>query len=208
MDDSYLVSQIKEDTCFVSQNFDADLRKVWDLKAPKQRAQAVEAGVVSEYVLPDYKTSFRGHLKAGLSTMSPDETSLPLGNERFAVPELLFRPSDIASTQAGLPESIVQSLSCLPRAIWAGLLANVVVVGGTAKLPGFIERLKTELRTLTPGDCVLRVTSPDDPLTYTWLGGAHLAREKDQLKKICITKEDYHEHGAAWTQRKFASDFR
>jgi len=33
--------------------------------------------------------------------------------ERFSVPELLFNPIDIGLQQAGLPETIQQSLDCL-----------------------------------------------------------------------------------------------
>lgn len=210
MDDSYLVSQVKEDICYVSQDFKTDLQKVWDLRAPKQKAKALQDGIISEYILPDYRTTFRGHTKTDLSAapVSMNETSLPLGNERFVVPELLFRPSDVGSHQAGLPEVIVQSLACLPSAMWPGMLANVILVGGNAKLPGFVQRLETELRALTPIDCTLRIKSPDDPVTYTWLGGARLASHKEQLSRAVVTREEYQEHGEKWTQRKFASGIK
>lgn len=173
MDDPYLVSQIKEDACFVSQDFKQDIEKVW--KGIRSKAKAVDSAddIVQEYVLPDYLTTFRGHLRpvdtsrnARSSTGAPqphsNEEFFPLGNERFVVPELLFNPSDIGMTQAGLPEVIVQSLSALPMSLWPGMLANVIVVGGNAKIPGFVKRLETELRALTPADCMLRVRCPDE----------------------------------------------
>lgn len=207
MDDSYLVSQIKEDTCYVSQDFKTDLQKVWNLRGPKHKMKALHDGIVSEYILPDYRITFRGHMKADHSAApaSVDETSLPLGNERFVVPELLFRPSDIGSHQAGLPEVIVQSLTCLPSAMWPGMLANIIVVGGNARLPGFLQRLEMELRAITPVDCMLLIRAPKDPITYTWLGGARFASHKEQLSRMVVTREEYQEHGEKWTQRKFAS---
>lgn len=195
MDDSYLVSEIKEDVCYVSQNFKAELQRVWDYKAPKQKGQALQKSIITEYVLPDYRSTFRGHIKESSAMTLADEQSLPLGNERFVVPELLFNPSDVGSKQAGLPETIVQSLASLPRGLWPGLLANIVVVGGNARLPGFRERLETELRSLTPGDCTLRIAIPEDPVTFTWLGGAKMASDAQTLAKAVITRQEYQEMG-------------
>lgn len=156
MDDSYLVTQIKEDACYVSQDFNGDLEKVWSAKGLRARNHSI----IREYILPDYRTTFRGHLKT--NDANSDDTSLPLGNERFAVPELLFRPSDIGMGQAGLPEVVIQSLSNLPPGLWPGMLANIVVVGGNAKIPGLVERLETELRALTPEECILRISCPPE----------------------------------------------
>ncbi|RYG67442.1 hypothetical protein EON77_16495 [bacterium] len=75
---------------------------------------------------------------------------------------MIFTPSDIGMPQAGLAEVIVQSLSTLPAGLWPAMLANVIVVGGNAKLPGFVERLESELRALAPADCMLRVRSPEE----------------------------------------------
>ncbi|KAI9788240.1 MAG: Actin- protein 6 [Piccolia ochrophora] len=85
---------------------------------------------------------------------------MTLGNERFVVPELLFRPGDIGMEQAGIAELITHSLATLPGALWPALLANVVVVGGNAHMPGFVERLSTDLRKLVPAECTLRVGKP------------------------------------------------
>lgn len=206
LDDSYLVSQIKEDTCYVSQDYKADLQRVWDYKAPKQKAQALQKNIIAEYVLPDYRTTFRGHVRgeSTASTTSEDETTLPLGNERFVVPELLFNPSDMGSKQAGLPELIVQSLSCIPPAMWPSLLANIIVVGGNARLPGLRRRLATELRSLTPADCTLRIAIPEDPVSFIWSGGSRMAAQTHVLERVVVTRQEYQEHGEKWTRMKFA----
>jgi actin-related protein 6 len=179
MDDPYLVSQIKEDACFISQDFRRDVEKAWKGNGPARTTSTNQAQVetVQEYVLPDYLTTFRGHLRDrdptktvpgnrfGTGATNPiqaHEESFPLGNERFVVPELLFNPSDIGMSQAGLPEVVVQSLSSLPAGLWPVLLANVIVVGGNAKTPGFVERLQDELRALTPADLKLRVRCPEE----------------------------------------------
>jgi len=179
MDDPYLVSQIKEDACFISQDFRRDIEKAWKGNALFRTTSSTrgQPETVQEYVLPDYLTTFRGHLRDrditknipgsrfGTGAANPaqaQEESFPLGNERFVVPELLFSPSDIGMSQAGLPEMVVQSLSSVPSGLWPVLLANVIVVGGNAKMPGFVERLQNELRALTPADCILRVRCPEE----------------------------------------------
>ena len=49
-------------------------------------------------------------------TVEQEESQrLCLNTERFAVPEVLFRPADIGIKQAGLAEAIVQSMSCVSK---------------------------------------------------------------------------------------------
>lgn len=43
------------------------------------------------------------------------EQILRLTNERFAVPEILFHPSDIGIQEMGIPEAIVDSIQNLPE---------------------------------------------------------------------------------------------
>lgn len=51
---------------------------------------------------------FSGKYKTG-------EQILRLANERFAVPEMLFHPSDIGIQEMGIPEAIVHSVESLPE---------------------------------------------------------------------------------------------
>ncbi|KAH7042152.1 actin family [Macrophomina phaseolina] len=214
MDETHLVNEIKEDICFVSPSFTADLERTW-----KGRAQGgVDTSVVVDYVLPDYAERTRGFARPhdpaaaakakrlGAVAQGPkQEDLLPLGNERFCVPELLFHPSDIGMAEAGLPEAVLQSLAQLPVGMWPAMLANVVVVGGNALLPGFVQRLQSELRERVPAEYPVRVARPEDPVTYTWKGGARLAGVSGEgLRALAVTRDEYLENGSAWLARKFA----
>lgn len=53
---------------------------------------------------------FSGKYKTG-------EQILRLANERFAVPEMLFHPSDIGIQEMGIPEAIVDSIQSLPEGL-------------------------------------------------------------------------------------------
>jgi actin-related protein 6 len=72
---------------------------------------------IRDYVLPDYANIRKGYAKS-----QEDSTGIPqnneqiirLNNERFTVPELLFKPSDIGIEEMGIPEAIVDSIESCP----------------------------------------------------------------------------------------------
>ena len=221
MDDTHLVNQVKEDTCFVSQDFRKDIEKCWkpEKNTASSRTQllSLDKPIVVDYVLPNYHSTFRGKVrphepkptaarfagKTVVGDQAPMEDACVLGNERFVVPELVFRPSDIGMAQAGLSEMVIQSLEHLPPGIWPAMLSNVLLVGGNAQLPGFVSRLETELRSVVPSECPVGIRCPENPVTYTWLGGTRLASDPATLKAHVVTREDYLEHGPTWTAQQF-----
>lgn len=143
IDETHVMNEIKEAVCFVSTDFNADLEKCKHMKKG-------ENPIVVDYVLPDYNEGKAGYARAhvprqGKLAMGPDEQHMTLGNERFTVPELLFTPSDVGMKQAGIPEVVIQSLERVPEQFRDLLLANVIVVGGNANIPGFLERLYVPL---------------------------------------------------------------
>lgn len=155
-DETHLINQMKEDVCYVSRDFKVDLESVGrGPLAVKKKPSTGKDDIVVDFVLPDYSTRMRGEVRPhDPSTMAMrtklgavpgaggvKEYIMAVGNERFKVPELLFNPGDIGMKQAGLPEAVMQSLSGLPQGLWPSMLSNILVVGGNAKFPGFIERL-------------------------------------------------------------------
>ena len=145
--ETHIANHIKESTCFVSTDFKGDLEKT--------RHLAAESGIVVDYVMPDFTSRYKGEVKAHspadrkqMSTFNSvrrengtSEAVLALGNERFTPPELLFNPGNVGMQQAGLAELVMHSLSSVPTGLWGVMLANVYLVGGNARLPGFKERM-------------------------------------------------------------------
>jgi actin-related protein 6 len=215
--DTYLVNEIKEATCYVSEDFKGDMDRTW--KGPKGDRRPVyetAGGVAKDYVLPDYHARTKGYVRdhdpdaatklkelVKGKALGASEDVLTLRNERFTVPELLFSPSDIGLRQSGIAQQVMDSLSSLPMGLWPGFLANIIVVGGNSNIEGFVLRLQMEIRSLAPAECIVRVARPVDPIVSTWLGGANLAKEEDALNKLSVTKQEYEEYGAAWVARKF-----
>ncbi|KAH7078171.1 actin-domain-containing protein [Paraphoma chrysanthemicola] len=184
MEETYLMNEIKEAISYVApsaQYFAKDLERTWKGRLGNKRE--LDSSVVVDYVLPDYETAIHGHarphdpvrssMRRGLQPLQgPREDLLPMGNERFAVPELLFNPSDIGIQEEGIPGAVMESMRGLPEALRVGMLANVVVVGGNSLITGFIERLEAELRALVPAQYLLNISKAEDPIKHTWLGAA------------------------------------
>lgn len=156
VDETYIMNEVKEAVCFVSDDISKDMERTWKGNRKRDQPDPGE-GVVVDYVLPDPNAGKKGFMRpydpllgvkkrksalsgeAGAEALSEDV--LVLGNERFTVPEILFTPHDIGMKQAGISDLILQSLSVLPPGLHPVFLANILVVGGNALIPGFMERL-------------------------------------------------------------------
>lgn len=97
--------------------------------------------------------------------------------ERFAIPEALFRPSDVGlpSEWANLPQAIVQAIEACPLVFRAGLYRSIQLTGGLSQLPNLKERLEQELRALVPSQYPIAVTTSAIPLYQAWEGARKLA---------------------------------
>lgn len=212
--DTYIVNEMKEASCYVSSDCKGDLDKSWKgTRGEKRQDYMTGGGIAKDYTLPDFDAHPHGvvrdydpsrHSRASKTLPTgPEEDVVTLRNERFMVPELIFSPSDMGMRQPGLADLVYQSLQELPVGLWPGLLANIVVVGGNALFDGFIQRLQKEVVQRFPDDCIVRVARPADPITNTWHGAANLANHVN-IEKLAITKKEYEEHGASWAFRKFS----
>ncbi|KAL8658453.1 MAG: hypothetical protein Q9226_000985 [Calogaya cf. arnoldii] len=219
INEEQLVNEAKEKICFVSNSSRQDLERTWKGASKKGReAQKNDTDIVVDYVLPDYNAGIHGYMRPHDPSLAAKvkkigamanpggvvEDFMTLGNERFAVPELLFNPMDVGMKEAGLPETVLQSLAGLPQGLWAAMLANIVVVGGNCLIDGFMERLETEIRQLAPTEWVVRIAKATDPIKATWLGGAYMAADPAVLKATQVTRHEYLEQGSAWLSRVFA----
>lgn len=116
---------------------------------------------------------------------------LGLSVERFAIPEVLFRPSDIGMTQLGIADAIVQSIESCDPIYRPALYQNIVLTGGTAQIPNLKERLEVELRSISPSNVKIRVYLPNDPETYPWDGARQLVRDNEFNGNIYLERADW-----------------
>ncbi|PRW33824.1 Actin-related 6 [Chlorella sorokiniana] len=202
MDETYLLEHIKEQLCFVSQDTAADLRAARGRASPFRR----------EYVLPDGLADTWGHVRTAEEAAAaaaaaqqqqrqggpqlPKQPVLMVNNERFMVPEALFRPTDIGMEEAGLAEAIAAAVQAAHPHLHGLLWSNVLLTGGTARCPGFRERLFAELRPLVPDDYELAIYLADDPVLCAWRGAALLAASPS-YPRLAVTRQEWRSRGTA-----------
>ncbi|KAI0263934.1 actin family [Gloeopeniophorella convolvens] len=133
MDETHVMNDVKERCCYVAADFAADLEACRDARR--------RGAIVQEYVLPDFSRNRHGRVRAPDDARADGEQILYMANERFSVPEVLFRPDHIGLQQAGLGEAVAQAVAALPADLHGLFWANIGLVGGSTRFPGFAARL-------------------------------------------------------------------
>ena len=135
----------------------------------------------------------------------PDGRVVRLGSERFQCSEALFSPQLLGKEAAGggLQDAVLRAVVQSDVGARRALLANVVLVGGTAQLPGVAERLNRELAMQAPAGVATAVQVPPNPQTLAWVGGSLMAATQTTG---WISREDYLKGGPAVVHRFFPSD--
>lgn len=191
LDETCVMNQVKEDTCYVAQDFKFEMEE-----SRKRKPNSIRC----EYILPNFSNRRRGYMKStSTHHHSEDEQSLILSNERIAVPELLFNPSNVGVPQMGIAEAIVHSISLTPSEMHLHLYSNIILTGGNCCFPGFRERLHADVRKLSPDFFDINVYLPEDPVSYSWKGGTLLSAEHEHLK--AVSNQEYKEFGHSATHK-------
>ena len=103
---------------------------------------------------------------------------------------------------SGIADCIVQAISECESDVQPWLYQNIVLTGGNACLPNFRERVERDVRALAPDTYDVVVRSPEDPIGYSWSGGAALALDP-VFKNISVSKEEYMERGPAVCHERY-----
>ncbi|KAL4613143.1 actin-related protein 10 [Arapaima gigas] len=123
------------------------------------------------------------------------------GSIRDSVVEILFEQDNEEKSVATL---VLDTLVKCPIDTRKVLAENLVVIGGTAMLPGFLHRLLAEIRVLAEkprykqilSSRTFRVHSPPAKSNCTaWLGGAIFGALQDILGSRSISRDQYNQTG-------------
>lgn len=197
-DETILVNNIKEKSCFVSLDYNESLKKIKQNKNDQDH--------IIEYVLPDFNTTTQGYVLTPelKQKYKPQEQQiLKLYDERFSVPETIFHPEIVnINNKPGLVETIVDCIFTLPELIRPLIVSNIVVIGGNFEMENFEKRLLNELKIVLPVEWDVRIAKPSNPTTYGW-ESAKTFSENDLYKTARVTKQDYEEHGSRLCQQRF-----
>ncbi|XP_027065528.2 actin-related protein 6 [Coffea arabica] len=228
MDESFIIDDVKEKLCFVSLDVDRDLQIARRRgKTNLFRCTYVLPDGITHtrgYVKdPEEAKRYMGlDDGASLDSLEKDETDradiigkpedrrtidlskneFSMTNERFIVPEMLFRPADLGMNQAGLAECIVRAVNSCHPYLHPILYQSIILTGGSTLFPRFSERLERELRPLVPDVYEVKISSQEDPILGVWRGGSLLASSPD-FETMCVTKAEYEELGSARCRKRF-----
>ncbi|ELU11988.1 hypothetical protein CAPTEDRAFT_183790 [Capitella teleta] len=194
MDETYVINQLKEDVCYVADDF------YKHMEIAKHRGK--ENTVCQEYVLPDYTQVKRGHVRSENQPITGSEQIIRMNNERFAIPEALFHPSDVGVQEMGIAESVVHAISCTPEKMHAHLYKNIVLSGGNCVLPGFENRIYSEIRSMAPSMFDVKIRKSKNPVTLPWEGGVEIAKDPTFSERV-ISQAQYNEGGLAYCMEHF-----
>lgn len=202
LDEPMLLNTVKESTMYVARDFEAELKRKYDASC--------------EFVLPDFKTTFTGFVKQPKQKLPDDAQTLGLHDERFTVPEAYFHPEIMLDNNSysrhavlqnanfkSVSDLVVSAIMACPEAARPLLLANINVIGGLSRLPGFSERLVSELKKELPTNWPVNAQQQNYPADLVaWHGGSALMNA-DVAKDVTISKHEYFEHGSNWCQKQF-----
>ncbi|KAH6912648.1 actin-like protein ARP6 [Coprinopsis sp. MPI-PUGE-AT-0042] len=194
MEETYIMNHVKETCCFVSTDFQSDLETC--------RKNTTANPIVREYVLPDFTRNRHGQIRQADTVVTGADQTLVMNSERFAVPEVIFRPYIVGLQQAGLAETIAHSISLLPDDLQGMFWSNIGLIGGNCKLPGFRTRLMQELQPLAPTDWDVCIYESEDPVTAVYKSAFRLAR-RTNFGQQCVTRAEYAESGSNASKKKF-----
>lgn len=194
MDETFIINDVKESSCYVSLDFKQDLETC--------RVEPKANPIVQDYILPNLSANRRGHIRMPDDIVTESDQILIMNNERFAVPEILFRPDDIGLDQSGLSATIALSISLLPQELQGLFWANIGLIGGNTKFPGFRERLLSELQSLAPTECEVIIYECADPIAEAYRAALGFVRTPE-FNQDMVTRAEYAESGSNASRRKF-----
>ncbi|KAH8310562.1 hypothetical protein KR044_001970 [Drosophila immigrans] len=159
-----------------------------------------------EKILNHYDVSCDDAQNAALQALSAAENyQLHFGVEAIRVPEILFQPSMIGCSEAGLAELIAFVLKLFPAAEQQRLADHVYLTGSCAQFRGLKERLSKELLELRPFQSSFAIYEAQDPTLNAWLGACLQARQTNFSEKL-TTRQQYEEQGSEYFREHVASN--
>ncbi|XP_072042461.1 actin, cytoplasmic 1-like [Amphiura filiformis] len=169
------VRDMKEKLCFVSMDFDKDMKTALS-SATHNKSYTLPSGEV-----------------------------ITIGNERFRCPEALFQlsmlPNFNADSDVGIHTMTNDSIKKCDREFRNDLYSNIVLSGGSTMFPGFADRMHKEMVAQSQTYNRIKVIAMAERNYTTWIGGSILG-SLSTFQSHCISKQEYDENGPGIVHKK------
>ncbi|KAJ8088460.1 hypothetical protein PM082_022533 [Marasmius tenuissimus] len=130
----------------------------------------------------------------------PDGRMITMGDERFCVPEAIFRPHLLGLDIPGVHEALYNSFSKCDPDLRSSLYTKIILVGGNTKYPGLPDRLQKEMAALATSKKV-KVIAPHERRFSAWIGGSILG-SLSTFPNQCVSRQEYEETGPRIIHRR------
>jgi len=132
-----------------------------------------------------------------------DGQSIALDSEQISPIEIMFQPSldDTTTSCEGVPQSVSTCLNRCAKQLQKGLMANIIVAGGTTTMPQFMNRMASEIAHLLPGEFTqVPQMKPDQRQFSVWIGGSILGN-LSTFERLWVSATEYAEDSSAAIHR-------
>lgn len=161
-----LIKDIKESKCFVSLNYEKELKEFIENANTKE--------VVYEL---------------------PDKQKVNFGKELIEAPEIIFNPDKIGKKPFGMGELIYKSYFSIDTEIRKALFSNIVLVGGNTLFNNLPERICLNIKSFGGNSVDFKIVAPAERKYAPWIGGSVLAC-MTPFEGMWVTKKEYEEYGS------------
>ena len=168
----YIVRLIKENLCYVSEDFKEDCQKCESNHLPY-----INAVDVDRFQLPDHRKVFT------------------LDSSRFKAAEGLFDPGLWGKDVVGLQDHVWKAIQACAIDQRRELAKNIYLSGATTLLPGLQERLQKEVATLAGSAITVEVHAGPSRQHAAYLGASVLASLGTFEKVNVVSQEEWSSNG-------------
>ncbi|KAH8343660.1 hypothetical protein KR059_003331 [Drosophila kikkawai] len=158
-----------------------------------------------EKILNHYDANFDDGSVNVQAQSAAENYQLHFGVEDIRVPEILFQPSMIGCSEAGLAELIAFVLKLFPAEEQQRMVDHVYLTGGCGQFRGLKERLAKELLEMRPFQSQFAIYESDEHTLSAWLG-ACVQAEDPGFGQTLTTRQDYQEKGSEFFREHKASN--
>ena len=168
----YIVRLIKEELCYVSQDYDGDLEKCGRNPAAYTRATDLD-----RFQLPDHRKV------------------VALDVECFKGPEGFFDPGLWGKDILGVHELVWKAIQACPIDQRREMARKIYLSGASTFLPGFKERLQKELTSLSTTGLTIEVHAAPSQQQHAAFLGASVLATLGSFQNYLVTREEFNSVG-------------